>query len=430
MELYRRGGRGGVWHVGQGINRMGVLIPRHTTKIRDRRQAEKYLDEVEALTEWTGRKTAEAAPGAKMVAEDRGLTLVDAMEKWLTKYQNQNTLAHFRYAVKRKTIDALAPQGITHLADVKPAHVADLQDSWIKQGHTLGCVLDFRNPCATMFNYFVKREEVLRNPWKSVTAPKRLKPTIEQQVDNDEEMDEGKATMPLDPDGGDKNWQLVRSNIVPYLRARRSRTNQLALLPENYLAFLELLYETGLRRQDAVLFRPDKIRPTANGGYSYKTIQSKTGTPVVAFLPPDLAKKLISLPKLDWRGPAMKTAGMYPFWGGDKGLSWVRKYMDIRINQVMWEFGETLGFHVADDNSLRPHRFRDSFAVNMLNGGMALQDVSRMLGHANVKMTQDYYLPFVRSSQDALEARKYAARAMDYRAAEAAQAKEAAVIVN
>ena len=61
---------------------------------------------------------------------------------------------------------------------------------------------------------------------------------------------------------------------------------------------------------------------------------------------------------------------------------------------------------------------------------MALQDVSRMLGHTNVKTTQDYYLPFVKSSQDALEARKYAARAMDYRAAEAAQDKQAAVIVN
>jgi integrase len=420
--------------VGEGFNKMGILIPRHTTKCRDRRQAEKYLEAIDALTEWTDRKRAREAttPAAVATVEpSKGLTLIDAMEKWLTKYTNPNTLYGFRHAVKAKTIDVLAPLGVIYLADVKPKHVADLQDGWIKAGHTLSGVLSYRNPCATMFNHFVKREEVLRNPWKSVPIPKRLKPTLEQQVDSDEELDEGRATMPLDPDGSDKNWQSIRSMIMPYLRSRRFKVNQIALLPENFLAFLELLYESGLRRQDAVLFRPDKIRPTASGGFSYKILQGKNSQPVVVFLPQELAAKLISLPKLRWRGPAMKTAGMYPFWDGSLGgLAWIKKYMDHKICNVMREFGETLGLRVADDNSLRAHRFRDSFAVRMLNGGMALQDVSRMLGHASVKMTQDYYLPFVQSSQDALEARKYAARAMDYRAAEAAQAREAAVIVN
>ena len=427
MELYKRGGRSGVWHVGKGFNKMGVLIPRHTTKIRDRRQAEKYLDEINELTEWAGRKPT-AKPAAPPAAEGRGLTLIDAFEKFILRYTNTNTINNFRHSIKDKHIDALTPLGVVYLADVKPSHLADLQDGWIKKGHKLSCINTYRNPCATMFNHYVRREEVLRNPWKSIPAPKKLKPTIEQRVDSDEELDEGKATMPLDLEG-DGNWRLIRSNIAPYLQSRRFTVNQIARLPENYLAFLELLYETGLRRQDATLFRPDKLRPTANG-FAYKTMQGKTSKPVVVFLPQDLGARLISLPKLRWRGPAMKTAGMYPFWDGKGGLDRIKEYMDGQICVILREFGETIGFSGVDDNYLRPHRFRDSFAVNCLNGGMALQDVSRMLGHASTKITQDYYLPFVKSSQDALEARKYAARAMDYRAAEAAQAREAAVIVN
>lgn len=432
MELYKRGGRNGVWHVGEGYNKKGVLIPRHTTKCRDRKAAQAYLDDVvDELTEWTGRRSV-TKPAPVTVAPDRGLTLIDAMEKWLLKYARRPTTQdQFRRVVKVETIDALAKIGIKHLAEVGPVHVNDLQEGWLSRGLMLNAVLSYRNPSATMFNHFAKCEVIPRSPWKSIPAPKEIKPTIEEQVDGDAEIDEGRATLPLDPEGGDKNWQLIRSSIVPYLQARRFKLNQIALLPDSFLAFLELLYETGLRRGDATLFRPDKIRPTAKGGYSYKTMQTKTNRPVVVFLEPWLADKLRSLPKLSWRGPEMKTAGMYPFWDGSLGgLGRIRKYMDNKIGNIMRDMGEGLGFRVADDNSLRPHRFRDSFAVNMLNGGMALQDVSRMLGHKNVKITQDYYLPFVRSSEDALEARKFAARIVDYRAAEAAQANEDAVIVN
>lgn len=41
--------------------------------------------------------------------------------------------------------------------------------------------------------------------------------------------------------------------------------------------------------------------------------------------------------------------------------------------------------------NIHPHRFRRTLATNLLNKGMAIQDVSRLLGHTNVGTTQVYY---------------------------------------
>lgn len=41
--------------------------------------------------------------------------------------------------------------------------------------------------------------------------------------------------------------------------------------------------------------------------------------------------------------------------------------------------------------NIHPHRFRRTLATDLLNKGMAIQDVSKVLGHANVSITQTYY---------------------------------------
>ncbi len=51
--------------------------------------------------------------------------------------------------------------------------------------------------------------------------------------------------------------------------------------------------------------------------------------------------------------------------------------------------------HRIEDKSgvenIHPHRFRRTLATDLLNKGMAIQDVSKILGHANVSVTQRYY---------------------------------------
>lgn len=49
------------------------------------------------------------------------------------------------------------------------------------------------------------------------------------------------------------------------------------------------------------------------------------------------------------------------------------------------------------------HRFRDTFAVELLLAGVPLETVSLLLGHSSVKITEKHYKPWVRSLQRKLE---------------------------
>lgn len=42
-------------------------------------------------------------------------------------------------------------------------------------------------------------------------------------------------------------------------------------------------------------------------------------------------------------------------------------------------------------DNIHPHRFRRTLATDLLNNGMPIQDVSKILGHASIAITQKYY---------------------------------------
>jgi hypothetical protein len=50
------------------------------------------------------------------------------------------------------------------------------------------------------------------------------------------------------------------------------------------------------------------------------------------------------------------------------------------------------------------HRFRDTFAVELLLAGVPIERVSILLGHQSVHVTEKHYNPWVRSRQEQLEA--------------------------
>lgn len=52
----------------------------------------------------------------------------------------------------------------------------------------------------------------------------------------------------------------------------------------------------------------------------------------------------------------------------------------------------------------RSHMFRDTFAVELLLGGVPIDRVSVLLGHHSVKMTEKHYLPWVEDRQKQLTA--------------------------
>lgn len=57
--------------------------------------------------------------------------------------------------------------------------------------------------------------------------------------------------------------------------------------------------------------------------------------------------------------------------------------------------GQSLEFH--------SHQLRDTFAVEHLLNGTSMQDLSKMLGHNSIRVTEKYYSAWVPQRQAALE---------------------------
>jgi integrase len=49
------------------------------------------------------------------------------------------------------------------------------------------------------------------------------------------------------------------------------------------------------------------------------------------------------------------------------------------------------------------HRFRDTFAVELLLKGVPIEQVSVLLGHSSLRVTEKHYSPWVRARQQQLE---------------------------
>jgi site-specific recombinase XerD len=49
------------------------------------------------------------------------------------------------------------------------------------------------------------------------------------------------------------------------------------------------------------------------------------------------------------------------------------------------------------------HRFRDTFAVSLLEKGVSIENVAVLLGHSSVRVTEKHYKPWVKTLQTQLE---------------------------
>jgi integrase len=58
------------------------------------------------------------------------------------------------------------------------------------------------------------------------------------------------------------------------------------------------------------------------------------------------------------------------------------------------------------------HMFRDTFAVELLLAGVPIEQVSRLLGHKSIRVTEKHYSPWVQARQEQLEVSVQKARAV------------------
>lgn len=66
--------------------------------------------------------------------------------------------------------------------------------------------------------------------------------------------------------------------------------------------------------------------------------------------------------------------------------------------------GELLAAKIPNDGHMMSHRLRDTFAVDLLEKGVPLKEVSKLLGHESIKTTGRSYAKWVKGRQDRLDA--------------------------
>ena len=149
------------------------------------------------------------------------------------------------------------------------------------------------------------------------------------------------------------------------------------------MAMLLLLRWSGLRINDAA--KLERSRLTDSG--SLLLYMQKTGEPVYVPLPPNLVTLLREL-----RNPDNPR---YFFWNGTS---------DTASPGIRWWCTLKTIFKAAGLPDVHPHMLRDTFAVEMLLAGVPMDQVSMLLGHSSVKISEKHYLPWVKARQEQLEA--------------------------
>ena len=170
-------------------------------------------------------------------------------------------------------------------------------------------------------------------------------------------------------------------------------TTGFAKLPATFRVLIELMLETGMRVSDAVKFDPARcIKSKYLWIYSFHPRKAKKNDApklIDVYLTAKLKKKI---DECTWLSPDLPFA--YRAVSGSEETDYLGQAVYERLQAV----GRACG---VDD--CRPHRLRDTFAVRLLTKGVPLEDVSKLLGHASIAVTEKYYAPWVASRKLRLE---------------------------
>jgi integrase/recombinase XerD len=172
-------------------------------------------------------------------------------------------------------------------------------------------------------------------------------------------------------------------------------------------AYLELLRWSGLRAGDAACLPKSSLRDDDSLFVYQAKVRTKASAPVCVLLPHKVAEQLRNVPAASCTDPN------YFFWSGcSKRKSEVSNWQKI-FAKVVSKAAELCPKQFADSQGrAKPahlHMLRDTFAVEYLLAGMPLDEVSRLLGHSSVTITQRHYAPWVLERQQRLTANQRAA---------------------
>lgn len=154
-------------------------------------------------------------------------------------------------------------------------------------------------------------------------------------------------------------------------------------------ALIRLMRYSGLAIRDAVTLERTEVKWDAIAKFHrVVTSRQKTGTHVSVPIPPDVAKEVS-------QAMGLNDSPQYVFWNTGTGKP--------QTAVTNWQHDLRQVFRAAGQPKGHPHQLRDTFAVRLLEQGIPLEEVSKLLGHTSIKTTEKFYAQWVKARQDRLD---------------------------
>jgi site-specific recombinase XerD len=211
------------------------------------------------------------------------------------------------------------------------------------------------------------------------------------------------------PEGGDvqaQPWEPEEFDAIVRTAEELPLNSQQAATNEELAALILVMRHTGLRISDTCLLTRDRVPADGVVRLRMEKKKNRKGARswVTTWLPPEVYDRLLRLPlKQD----------KYFFCHGSTRVETTTDLWRRRINAVL----VAAGLKTAEDKGESSHRFRHTFAVELLKDGESIENVSKLLGHKNIKTTEDAYTAWVPARQQSLIEAQKARYAMKQKAA-------------
>jgi integrase/recombinase XerD len=338
---------------------------RRSAKTRSWEKAEDFKRKLEEEYEAKEKGLEEASRTAPAL-----VTVNEAVARFLSSKRNENladsTLDKLTTIFEKQFFGWTTSAGFTHITEITTADLEGFRDTWTdgplakkkKQERLIG----FFYYCFRL-GWIKSNPAVLLGRIRADGPPTDYFPKHEFNKIMD-------ATYIYQP----KGWVECRN------QATRLRILTL------------LMRWSGLAIRDAVTLERRRL----NEKDELFLYRAKTGNPVYVPLPSDVAEALREIP------PGPTPNPRYFFWSGNgspKSVvgNWQRSFRRLfKIANLRGDDGSPKRCH--------PHMLRDTFAVEMLLAGVPLEQVSILLGHKSVKITEKHYAPWVKARQEQLAA--------------------------
>jgi len=291
-------------------------------------------------------------------------TVQAAVAAFLADKQTQNlapvSLRKLRLIFNKELLTFCNQAGIVYLDELNLGQLERFRASLGNSPGTLKKKLEF---VRSFLRYCVLHDWLTKNPAAGLSRMK---------VD----------TQPTVPFTKEEFNKLLATIPTMYTSARGLNSQTSTFLRARLRAMVLLLRWSGLRIGDAANLKRSRLSDDDN----LMLYTAKTGTHVYVPLPPDVASELRSLPN---------SSPGYFFCSGNGSVRSVTANWQRKLDQL---------FKKADLNRrCHAHQLRDTFAVEMLLAGIPLDQVSMLLGHSSVKITEKHYAPWVLTRQRQLE---------------------------